>query len=729
MISFINASSLRDWAPRAQSATSHIVGRIHTAIQGILGKQLGTITTGIIIAVALCTALYGLYKMIAIIQNQCCGKQKINKNNNENKNNLNNVITTTSITTTPSIIPNTMRQILNNHKNSQLIIDITSSDPNKDSLKFIIDPSTCDFSKVDTILKEQMQSLLDQGYSKMVIIPVDSSGKTITDLPILQIQSDPNGQCLMNTQQLNTPLLNSKRIVKLIKGLSNVKPPKIVTQFSSLPNDLYINIMQFIERRRDFISLMLVNKQSYVNGQNKIGHNYSIPSYLDQHPDIRKLQNSKEKWVINNKIEETLFSSKPLEPLLHITDSSYFDVGAEANDSGLPQTIVGDYFVIAQGRGICHIHGLNPTNKKTLSFQAHGADGYMTCTSLSLKTPLLATINSQDGVKIWNIDQLFQLKKPSPIFHDKTQNIRCSPISESTYRHPEDASPVIDTDPDHQLLAVGYQQQIVVMDCSNPEKILQTNCPFKDVIQIQFSEKHLMLVSSTSIAIWQKSTILEAIKNKTSVSLESAISQLTFTDNEDIKNQKIRLAKLYKSFVIIAYEQKFNSKKEGFWVIGEVKNWQTGKQLRTLDVTMGTTNKILLNSMDVFEDVLYGTSSVQCQWDLTNTIDSKDVMERGIRGYRIHQVHVLGNSILFAEECYGLFLTKKNQGLEFLTSRVISPDGKMISYEDEKNWDKVSQKDLIRLRLYGPYLITEARRCKGKSRVNQERMFNVYKLA
>lgn len=93
----IITQTLRSWIQGAQLHMYNIgtlcrtlVGRVHTIAQGILGKQLGTAATGIIIAVALCTTFYALYKMITIIQNCCCGRQKKNENGNNNGSGNNN---------------------------------------------------------------------------------------------------------------------------------------------------------------------------------------------------------------------------------------------------------------------------------------------------------------------------------------------------------------------------------------------------------------------------------------------------------------------------------------------------------------------------------------------------------------------------------------------------------------------------------------------------------------
>lgn len=84
MINFINSSSISQTLKSYTQDQFHIynivhlcrglIDRIHIIAQEILGKQLGTVATVVIVALTLCTILYGLYKMIAIIQNRCCNK-------------------------------------------------------------------------------------------------------------------------------------------------------------------------------------------------------------------------------------------------------------------------------------------------------------------------------------------------------------------------------------------------------------------------------------------------------------------------------------------------------------------------------------------------------------------------------------------------------------------------------------------------------------------------------
>jgi hypothetical protein len=71
---------------------------------------------------------------------------------------------------------------INEREEGQIFIQFTSTDSNKHPLEFIIDPKKFDFSTINTLLEEQLQSRIKEGYSNLNIYGFT---KTPSDTPLL----------------------------------------------------------------------------------------------------------------------------------------------------------------------------------------------------------------------------------------------------------------------------------------------------------------------------------------------------------------------------------------------------------------------------------------------------------------------------------------------------------------------------------------------------------------
>ncbi len=395
--------------------------------------------------------------------------------------------------------------------------------------------------------------------------------------------------------------------------------------FSSLPTEVIVQIFQKMVNFKDFCSLALSCKFFYlIASQNPQAASLSelVPSYFKHHANA-SLHHLPfwEQVELATQIENKLVSSKTLEPIfkktLLLDNSNFF--------FPFITTIIGDYLVLASlslpEYGAVYVYNFK---KDSPPFVFHLDDcSIPLCMAIHAPSPLLVTA-TYSGFKIWDFESLLKLENhKDALLLEKKDPPSYSEFNPSTGTLEDKNSPVIAVS--NHLLGVGYANHVLILD-SHRLSELPLHIDFKNVIQIEFFEDYLLLVSDNQIAMWAYSAILAALEQQTeekTLSLESAI--FTYTLNACSyygESIKIAFSKIHREKIVIAYQKGYftdNSYFQSYFQIGEVLNWKTNQKIRPLAYEPNVSRTSEFESMDFQDNFVFTASNYLCKWDLDHT--------------------------------------------------------------------------------------------------------------
>lgn len=453
-----------------------------------------------------------------------------------------------------------------------------------------------------------------------------------------------------------------------------------IQSLSELPDEKIIDIFNLIDDEKDFVALASTDRHF-----NQCSHDPTIrsvffkasPKYLT-HPGsnlLHSLQNW-QKHKIARTIEKNLLSGNPLPKIFETTTKIFNNYQFRCT------TIVGDFLVYTSDQlGQVHIYDLRSKIAKV--FKIHAYACLRACLGLYNTRPLLVTsIGVRSGIEIWDLNLIMSTSEsqPTPLFSSWTlaDNFRV------------DLHKVVDPvlNACGNLIAVAYGNEVRIWDSSQPFSHSTLNIEFEQAIQITFSEEHLLLVSSTELAIWSLSFIQEGLKNApVNATIHSADSHLKFA-------KKLACAEIYQDKVVIAYKID-DSNNIGRFETGEVRNWKTGDVLRKLFLT---TRDYSITRMDFHSHYLLTGSWDINSWNLTSPQSDESVNKDSKFNAPASAIYAIGKSILYADST--ALQVRRIPSLE--VEKHLDPHSIGLRTNFERD-----RANLVSFELLGRYLVTQ----------------------
>lgn len=412
-----------------------------------------------------------------------------------------------------------------------------------------------------------------------------------------------------------------------------------------IPNEIVLLFFQKMTNPWDFVSLGVTCKRFHqIALMQKAASNVTIPSYISRSsvPQIRELT-AQQKSVRAARIEDKILADEPFEIVHQLKN-----LPGSRDGEPLPKRLIGDYLVLAsihdpQATGIVRMDHLK--TKGEIEFKAH--EHQVTAVDLiqSELGPLLFTFASEEGIKIWDFTQLVTAENEAIVFQLLTNTINTYAI-------------------DRHLLGVADGDSVKIWDWSKRDPLQFFTIDLPGVKQIEFTETHIILVTSTLVAMWEIPKVFDPV-----ITLRVNSACYTYELNHrhwDSWNHsriyaKIKFVKIYKDFLAIAYSE--NYLVEGERVLGEVRNWKTKECVRMLHQTAYSRGTFELNAIDFWDDWIVAGSSFPIVWDLKAEGNLQFTHDERFWQNEIRQVAILGQHVLFVDTG-GCLIKEMNKGFE-----------------------------------------------------------------
>lgn len=471
------------------------------------------------------------------------------------------------------------------------------------------------------------------------------------------------------------------------------------------PNEVLLNIAQCIKSPKDFFNLSLACKRlfqiSQIQGAFQCDLSGYIPNflYLSNDPKVR-LYSPRAACKIGKEVEHC---SKKLENASKLLTISKFErrnydpialIRHPKWETVFPpylKATFGDVLIVAN-----HSHNNNNSIGTVLicdlemkverNLKVHDTNVFA-CVAVHSPAPQLVTL-SENEFKIWDLEILRSgLLTEALIFHKTNVSLAlsdCASIKNNNRKYP-----VIKAH--KNLLAIGCEESVLLMDCSQESSNNRIKIESVNVRQIIISDSELLLVDGNDITLWSMEIVKDHLAQNLQLDYTSASGFWTLDRvkfGEIIKN---------KLFVAFKYDELWRNENDSF-TYGQLYDLETGELFRNLNLKEGKKGEIF--SVDFSGNNLITAGDFVALWDLSVQEDFPSQIYDNLQDNYVFKTYILGKKVLSATSQGVLQFRKTDLSLVGGMNKVI----KASSYHPVNDKDK-----LVAFDFFGKYLFTQVR--------------------